>query len=143
MSTTKVHQMRTGRKHFLGNELLKMGGLVFLSVFMILLGSFVAAAPSMTRITIGTFFPHYSPKFVQVRAGTSISWKNPRAAFHSITHEGCTNGQGCAFDSGANCPNRTFSIDHLPPGYYPYHCSFHPIIRGVLVVLESDLPTES
>lgn len=143
MPPTRITQMRIARKRFLGYEPLKIGGAVFLSVAMIFISSFSAAAPLTLRITIGTFSPHYSPELVHIGTGTPISWVNRTSTLHSITHDGCTNGGRCAFDSGAIGPNRTFTIDHLPPGYYPYHCTFHPIMRGVLVVLESGLSSES
>ena len=131
------------RKRSFVYEPLKIGGLVLLMVGMFLMVSFAKAAPSTLRITISTFFPHYSPKLVQIGTGTPISWENPTATLHSITHDGCKTGERCAFDSGAIGPNRTFTVHHLPPGYYPYHCSFHPIMQGVLVVLEPGGPSET
>jgi plastocyanin len=122
---------------------LKRGGFASLMAGIFLMASFAIAAPSPLRITIATFAPYYSPKIVHIGTGTPISWENPTADLHSITHDGCKSGKGCAFDSGAIGPNRTFTVQHLPPGYYSYHCSFHPIMRGTLVVLESDSPSET
>lgn len=117
--------------------------LVLLMVAMCL-GTFpTIAAPPGLRITIGTFSPHFSPKLAKIKTGTTISWENPTATLHSITHDGCTTGQRCAFDSGPIGPNQTFSISDLPPGSYPYHCSFHPIMRGILVVLETGVASET
>ena len=121
----------------------KRGGLVLLMVSMFLMGSFAIAAPSTLHITIGTFAPYYSPTLVHIGTGTPISWNNPTANLHSITHNGCKTGERCAFDSGPLGPNGTFTVPHLPPGSYPYHCSFHPIMRGVLVVVESDSSSET
>ncbi len=131
------------RKWDLAYEHLKIPGLVLMMVSTLLLGSFASAAPRTLRITISTFPPHFSPELVHIGTGTPISWENRTSTLHSITHDGCTTGQRCAFDSGPIGPNQTFRIDHLPPGSYPYHCTFHPIMRGVLVVLESDLSSES
>ena len=103
----------------------------------------VVAAPPGLRITIGTFSPHFSPKLARIKTGTSISWINPTTTLHSITHDGCITGQQCAFDSGPMGRNQTFSINDLPPGSYPYHCSFHPIMRGFVVVLESDVSSKA
>ncbi len=145
MSVTKngSKPKRVMRRRFLGYEPLKIRGFVLLMVSMFLLGSFASAAPPTVRITISTFSPHYSPKLVHIETGTPISWVNRTSTLHSITHDGCTTGQQCVFDSGPIGPNGTFKINHLPPGSYPYHCWFHPIMRGVLVVLESDLSSES
>ncbi len=139
----KNQPLRMMWKRFLGPQFLKINGLILLGLSMFLLESFVSAAPPTLRITIGTFSPHYSPKLVHIQTGTPVSWENRTSILHTITHDGCTTGGTCAFDSGPIGPNRTFNIDHLPPGRYPYHCSFHPIMRGTLVVLDSDLPIES
>lgn len=133
---------RTMQKRSFVYQPLRKAGLVLLMIGMLLMGSFATAAPSTIRITISTFSPYYSPKSVQVGTGTPIYWENPTLDIHSITHDGCRAGERCAFDSGAIGPNRTFTVQHLPPGYYPYHCSFHPIMRGVVVVLESSSPNE-
>ena len=116
-------------------------GLFIVSMF---LGIFPAvAAPPGLRITIGTFLPHFSPKLARIKTGTTVSWINPTATLHSITHDECATGQRCAFDSGPIGPNQTFHLRDLPPGSYPYHCSFHPIMRGVVVVLESDVSSKT
>jgi plastocyanin len=144
MTVTKdvSNNKRPIRKGFFMYDHFKRGGLVLLMVGIVSMVSFASAASSTLRITIGTFAPYYSPKIVQIGTGTPISWENPTATLHSITHDGCKSGERCAFDSGAIGPNRTFTVHHLPPGYYSYHCSFHPIMRGALVVFESDSPSE-
>ena len=110
---------------------------------ILVLGSLALAAPSTLRITIGTFAPYYSPTMVNIKTGTPILWDNPTGALHSITHDECKNGAWCAFDSGPLGPNGTFTIDQLPPGSYSYHCTFHPIMRGVLVVQDLENPRET
>ena len=122
----------------------RQGGILGLVLgSLLVIGSLAMAAPSTLRITIGTFAPYYSPTFVHIDTGTPISWDNPTGALHSITHDECKIGARCAFDSGPLGPNGTFTVHQLPPGSYPYHCSFHPIMRGVLVVQESDNSNEA
>ena len=122
---------------------LKIVRLILVMVSTVLIASFTVAASYGFRITIGTFSPYYSPKLAQIKTGTPISWENPTAIPHSIIHDGCRNGDRCAFNSGPIGPNGTFTVPNLPTGNYPYHCSFHPIMRGVLIVLESDNPSEA
>lgn len=122
---------------------LNIGGTVLLLISIALMVPFASAATPTFRMTLNTFSPYYSPKFVKIAAGTLISWENPTADIHSITHDGCISGGQCDFDSGPIGPNRTFTVNHLPPGHFPYHCSFHPIMRGTLVVLESTRPSET
>lgn len=115
----------------------RIGFVILVYVLFAVLSPAIASLPGL-RITIQTFSPHFSPTLAKTVTGTTISWENPTSTLHSITHDGCQKMEKCAFDSGPLGPNRTFSIDALPPGQYPYHCSFHPIMRGALVVLESD-----
>ena len=110
----------------------------FMLIGLLVISSFALAAPPTLRITIGTFAPYYSPTYVHVKPGTSISWDNPTVALHSITHDECRDGARCAFDSGPLGPNGTFTVPQLSPGSYPYHCSFHPIMRGILIVQDSE-----
>lgn len=116
--------------------------IVILMVSFLLTSSIVVAAPPVQRITIETFFPYYSPTLVRIRSGTTITWENPTSNLHTITHDGCKTDEKCAFDSGPIGPHQTFTIQQLAPGYYPYHCSIHPIMRGVLVVEDASLPNE-
>ncbi len=135
--------MRMLCPRFLEYPLRKLGTLALLGIILTVPSTHATAAPVIQRITIGTFAPHYSPNFVQVRIGTSIAWKNSTSSIHSITHDACLTSAPCMFDSGAIGPNQTFTINHLQPGSYPYHCTFHPIMRGVLVVLAPDYSRES
>ena len=121
----------------------KILGFLLLALFLLGLGSLGVAAPTPLRITLGTFSPYYSPELVYVGSGTPISWENPTANLHSITHDGCKSGERCAFDSGPIGPNGTFTVHDLPPGHYSYHCSFHPIMRGQIEVTEPATPTET
>ena len=143
----EIHNKKMIQKQPRGYESLKRGRFVLLIVCLFLIAPVAMAAnsvtPSSLRIILGTFSPYYSPKFVHIRTGTPISWENPTADLHSITHDGCKTGERCAFDSGPLGPNRTFTLRHLPPGHYPYHCSFHAIMQGTLVVTESDTPSET
>ena len=145
MSVTKHSKSNKGprREQTPLSQQMKRGGFVLLMVAIFLMGSFAVAAPSALHITIGTFAPYYSPTLVHIGTGTTISWNNPTANLHSITHDGCKTGDRCAFDSGPLGPNGTFTVPHLPPGSYPYHCSFHPIMRGDLVVVESGSSSET
>jgi len=138
-----IDKKRNFLKHPFADTPVKITRSVTLMAAIVLIGSFATAAPSTLRITIETFAPYYSPKIVHIGTGTIISWENPTSTLHSITHDGCKESENCAFDSGAIGPNRTFTVHHLSPGIYSYHCSFHPIMRGALVVLESDSSSET
>ena len=66
-----------------------------------------------------------------------IRWDNPTATEHTITHLGCLeDGSACAFDSGVVLPGRSSTLPGLAPGHYPYICRLHPIMHGVLIVID-------
>lgn len=91
------------------------------------------AAPAQPTIRMDVLWPYYHPSVAQVPAQTTIEWANPTSLPHTVTHDGCPAGP-CAFDSGPVDPGALFSLPGLPAGRYPYHCSFHPVMRGVIVV---------
>lgn len=122
---------------------LGLGGIMTLVACVMWMIAVSTAAPPTLKITIATFFPYYSPQSVHIETGIPVSWENPTANLHSITHDGCLTSGWCAFDSGPIGPNQTFTVQQLPAGYYPYHCTYHPIMRGVLVVRESGYSGET
>jgi plastocyanin len=122
---------------------MKKGVWVLLLMSSFALSSLAMAAPSTLRIILGTFAPYYSPQLVHIASSTPVSWENPTYDLHTITHDGCKTGGGCAFDSGPLGHNGTFTLRHLPPGHYPYHCTFHPIMQGILVVSAPESPSDT
>lgn len=95
-----------------------------------------SAALSPFQITIESSSPYYLPASATVSAGIPIQWDNPTASHHTVTHDGCELDGPCAFDSGSVAPNGSFTLPGLPPGRYPYHCTLHPIMRGILTVTD-------
>ena len=94
----------------------------------------LSAGPA--EITFETSAPYYQPQRAVVPAGTPVSWVNLTASPHSVRHDDCLTDATCAFQSIAVPPDSSFSIAPLPPGRYGYHCELHPIMRGVLIVLD-------
>ena len=95
------------------------------------------ATPPSFQIIIESGSPYFLPVSAQVVAGAPIRWENPTPSYHTVTHDGCVLEEGpCAFDSGSLAPNGSYSLPGLGPGQYPYHCRLHPIMRGVLTVVD-------
>lgn len=92
------------------------------------------------EIIIDSGSPYYYPASAKVSAGAPIRWDNPTGSPHTITHDGCVEGGPCAFDSGSVPPNGSYTIPGLTPGRYPYQCRLHPIMRGIVVIVD---PAES
>jgi plastocyanin len=82
--------------------------------------------PPAATITIDNFM-FGSP--VSVPAGATIEVKNADPAEHSVTAD-----SGDAFNvEVADGGTATFTAPSKP-GSYPYHCSYHPMMHGTLVV---------
>jgi plastocyanin len=94
------------------------------------------ATPPPFEIVIDGGSPYYYPASAKVPAGAPIRWDNPTGSPHTITHDGCVDGGLCAFDSGVVSPNGSYTAPGLAPGRYPYQCRLHPIMRGVLTIVE-------
>jgi len=102
-----------------------------------------AALPPF-QITIESGSPYFLPASATISAGAPIQWDNPTPSHHTVTHDGCRSDGPCAFDSGSMAPNESFTLAGLPPGRYPYHCTLHPIMRGVLTVVDpAPLPSST
>ena len=103
-----------------------------------------AASPAPFQIILESVAPYYLPESAYVAPGTEIQWHNPTGSAHTITHDGCSMGGRCMFDSGHLPPDQTYSVPGLPPGQYPYHCEVHPIMRGVVIVTSpASLPQQT
>jgi plastocyanin len=90
-----------------------------------------AAPVAGTQITISKFL--YSPVNLQVKPGATITVTNQDPVAHTVTAE--SGSSGIAFDSktiNANASG-TFTAP-TTPGTYPYICTFHPQMHGILTV---------
>lgn len=100
-------------------------------------------ASQHTQIVMEDGSPYYVPVTATVASGHPIRWDNPTPTHHTVTHTGCLEeGPSCLFDSGTVPPGSQFTIPGLPAGRYAYHCRIHPIMRGMLVVIDNS-PTPS
>jgi plastocyanin len=109
-----------------------------LAAFVLCAGP-AATMPPQHQITIESASPYFLPATAVVMRGVAIQWNNPTAAYHTITHDGCIANGPCVFDSGSIAPDGSYAIAGPPPGRYPYHCRLHPIMRGILEVVDQDV----
>jgi plastocyanin len=121
-----------------------LGGVLF--VVLLLLLPFEVVANTATTvdgmqtadISFEATAPYYEPHIAVVSAGVPVRWSNSTASPHSIRHDGCLTDEGpCVFRSITVPPDNSFVIAPLPPGRYSYHCELHPVMRGTLVVVDS------
>lgn len=70
----------------------------------------------------------YSPAEVTVAAGDTIVWVNRDIVPHTVT------GEARQFDSGGVSPAAEWSLVARDRGRTSYTCTFHPIMKGAIVV---------
>ena len=96
---------------------------------------FHPAAPAAPQLPAGTAVGaevsirglHFVNDTVTVSAGQAVRWTNADPIEHTITFD---DGQGSAMIPQGGGYARRFD----QPGTYPYHCTPHPYMRGVIVV---------
>src|SRR5262245_64237433 len=70
----------------------------------------------------------YTPAEVTVAAGDTIVWVNRDIVPHTVT------GEKRQFDSGNVSPAAEWSLVARDRGRISYTCTFHPIMKGAIVV---------
>lgn len=88
-----------------------------------------AAAAGVVAAGIENFA--HAPARIEVAAGTTIEWTNRDPVDHTVTAD------DGAWDSGLIEPGGTWRRTFDRPGTYPFHCTPHPFMRGVVVVREA------
>ncbi|WP_081752634.1 cupredoxin domain-containing protein [Kallotenue papyrolyticum] len=76
----------------------------------------------------------FEPNPLEVPVGTTVVWTNQDDIEHSVTH-GTPPKPGGAFDSGLFTKGQTFSFTFDQPGEYPYFCTRHTSMQGVVRVM--------
>ena len=71
----------------------------------------------------------YSPSVIEVAIGTSVTWHNGGAQFHTVTSD----SPGRPFDLGLD-PGKDASFTFSQAGTFAYHCGVHPQMKGTVVV---------
>lgn len=70
----------------------------------------------------------YLPAALEVAAGDTVVWLNRDVLPHTATRD------GGGWDSESITAEGSWRLVAAPPGSQPYYCTFHPSMRGVLVV---------
>ncbi|MCX8103260.1 MAG: cupredoxin domain-containing protein [Candidatus Bipolaricaulota bacterium] len=72
----------------------------------------------------------FSPKTVTVPVGTTVRWTNNGSLPHTVT----STSNPRVFDSGTLDPGSSFEFTFKTPGQFPYRCSIHPAMTGMVIV---------
>jgi plastocyanin len=78
------------------------------------------------RVDVQDFL--FQPGRIEIAAGTTVVWTNSGQVAHTVTAE------DGSFESGAIEPGKSRSLTFARPGTFPFHCTPHPFMRGVVVV---------
>lgn len=92
--------------------------------------------PTARTVAIRAF--QYQPASATVQVGDTVTWTNDDIVPHTATANGTTaNGttaNGKRFDSGSIGSKHAWRYVATRKGTYAYVCTFHPTMRGTLVV---------
>ena len=65
------------------------------------------------------------------QAGTTVTWLNQDEAVHQIDSDSKAQ---VTFVSDSLAHGASFSFTFTQPGTYTYHCTYHPTMKGTIVV---------
>jgi plastocyanin len=77
-------------------------------------------------VTIDSFA--FKPPVVTVKRGETIEWRNDDPVPHTAT------SKAAGLDSGSIAPGATYRFVAKKKGRFDYLCTFHPIMKGEIVV---------
>lgn len=78
-------------------------------------------------VTIRSFA--FSPSSLAVRIGDTVTWINEDATGHTVTSDSGSELASPSFNAG-----QMYSHTFTKAGSYPYHCAFHPGMKGTIIV---------
>lgn len=104
-------------------------GRLMLAAFLAGMIMMASAAPKAAVHTVVVEGMQFSPARLEVNAGDTVIWKNKDPYPHTATSE---NKPG--FDSGEIKPERSWRFVATNRGSFPYDCTLHRTMKGLLVV---------
>ena len=71
----------------------------------------------------------FTPVTLTVTAGSTVTWTNNDNVVHNVTSTG-----GTFVSSGPISPGGTYLLQFNTKGSFPYSCTIHPTMTGVIIV---------
>ena len=90
-----------------------------------------ATTPTMYNIAISNFA--FSPSALTVKKGDTVTWTNQDSASHTVTSD-----SGSELSSSTLPQGGTYSHTFTVAGTYNYHCSIHTMMKGTIIVQDSN-----
>lgn len=81
----------------------------------------------------------YSPFIVVIRNGETVTWKNMDSNYHLVTGGSAQAGPDASFGSKIISPHETYSYTFGRTGVYPYFCTLHPWMTGMVIVKNENI----
>lgn len=73
---------------------------------------------------------------IEIFVDDTINWKNADTAFHDVTSGSEDTGPDGIFASNPLAPGKSFSQKFSEIGVYPFYCTIHPWMSGVVNVIK-------
>jgi amicyanin len=87
------------------------------------------SASATNQVTITDF--SFQPAVIKIKAGDTVTWTNQDPAEHTVTAD-ISSPQ--TPDSPSLAKGQTYSFSFKKRGSYNYSCTFHPHMRGKVIV---------
>jgi plastocyanin len=76
----------------------------------------------------------FSPAYIQVVLGTTVTWTNQDTVPHSVRLSPAVMSSSDNWESGLLYPGQSFSYTFTSRGTFPYYCQEHPEMSGIVMV---------
>lgn len=83
-----------------------------------------ANAPMVAHVAMKNM--KFFPATIEIKKGATVEWTNDDMTPHTAT--------SAQFDSGSLASDKSWKHTFTEAGSFPYGCTFHPDMKGVLVV---------
>lgn len=103
---------------------------IFLGILLII-GIVAVSGCTSQSSTVTIQNMAFNPSTLHITGGTTITWINKDNIAHQVVSD------TGLFDSGILAPGDSFNYTFNQAGDYPYHCSIHPSMVGIIVVSSS------
>lgn len=100
---------------------------------LVLVSGCGGGSESASRASVKATDFHFNPVRVEVRTGGRVNFVNLDVASHTVTAD---TGSPKDFDSGRLETGEGRWVEFAEAGSYPYVCLFHPLMTGVVDVVE-------
>jgi plastocyanin len=91
-------------------------------------GDATSAKPAATGTAVDIASFTYKPATITVSKGAHLRFTNEDRAAHTATAD------DRSFDTQGIDKGRSAQVTFTHAGTFPYHCDFHPFMKGVVVV---------